>query len=80
MLVPDDIAARENPFTELPGTLVANFAPRRIVPGVHEGISCRLHLFMGSDIDRLIGIVVVGAAPRRAAEAGGIGHGGIDGV
>ena len=80
MTIPGDIAAGGVERTKDPGALVANFAARVIVPGIEQGIGGCLHLFVGSDVDGLIGIIVIGAGARITGEAGSIGHRRVDGV
>ena len=74
MAVPDNITAAGINSAEDPGAFVTNLVASRVIPGVALRVRGSLYLFMGGNIDRLIGIIIVGTMSRVTTEAGSVGH------
>ncbi len=74
MAIPDNITAAGINGAKDPGAFVTDLVASRVIPGIALRVGGSLYLFMRGNIDRLIGIIIVGAMPRVATKAGSVGH------
>ena len=79
MTVPGHISTCAGTGAKRIGAFIADFIAAAVIPGVEQGIGCRLHLFVRGLTDRQISSTIVGSGKARiAVKAGRVGHCRVD--